>query len=219
MRRLVLINPNTSVATTAAMVEIGQDVAPQAAIQGLTAAFGAPLITDETALREAARAVLSLRTADAMQNADGIIVAAFGDPGLHALRERVGPPVTGIAEAGMAEAAAEGRRFAVVTTTPGLVAAIARRAETYGHGRSFAGTWLTSGDPVEITSDPKRLVAALGEACGRAKLEGRVDAILIGGGPLAVAARALASCLDILITEPVPAAVRLALHRAADPRI
>lgn len=215
MTRLVIINPNTTVATTVSMVEIARRAAPQVEIQGLTAPFGVPLITNETALEEASRAVLALRADSAVQGADGIIVAAFGDPGLIELREHIGAPVTGIAEAGMAEAAAGGRRFAVVTTTPELVAAISRRAERYGHGKAFAGTWLTSGDPSEVTNDPARLVDALGEACRRAKVEGGVDAILIGGGPLAKAARALAGSLDLPIMEPVPAAVRLGLARAA----
>ncbi|WP_239519851.1 aspartate/glutamate racemase family protein, partial [Stenotrophomonas maltophilia] len=71
---------------------------------------------------------------------NGVIVSAFGAPALQNLRQHMTVPVTGIAEAGMAEAAAGGRRFAVVTTTPNLVTSIAGLAERYGHGPAFLGT-------------------------------------------------------------------------------
>lgn len=209
---LLLVNPNTSHATTARMVEIGQAVSADVTIGGLTAPFGAPLIKDETALEEAARATLALVPQIEAADARGVIVAAFGDPGLAALRQRLAIPVTGIAEAGMAEAATAGRRFAVVTTTPALVGAIAGAAARYGHD-TFAGTWLTPGDPAEVMADLDRLVGALHEACLRACRESAAEAIVVGGGPLAVAARRLAGLVKVPLIEPVPAAVRLAAIR------
>jgi Asp/Glu/hydantoin racemase len=102
-----------------------------------------------------------------------------------------------------------------VTTTPLLVPRIARSAAEYGHARVYAGTRLTPGDPAALTADPARLLAALRDACRTAIAEDRVDAIVIGGGPLAVAARALAAEMPVPLVEPVPAAVRLAVARAA----
>ena len=211
MKALILVNPNTSRPTTDAMLRIARNEGGDTPIKGLTAPFGAPLITHETALEEAARAVTSL--APLLGESAGVIIAAFGDPGLPLLRKLVSVPITGIAEAGMAEAAAGGRRFAVVTTTPDLVAAIARTAASYGHARHFAGTWLTPGDPGDVMADPSRLLDALGVACRSAIRDG-AEAVLIGGGPLAVAARGLAGSLDVALVEPVPAAVRLAIQRA-----
>lgn len=207
--RLTLVNPNTSAATTAAMVAIAQ-AAAGAPVQGLTARFGAALITDPDTLATAARAVVDL--APDLAGAEAVIVAAFGDPGLDDLRARLRCPVTGIAEAGMAEAAALSPRFAVVTTTPALAPSIAARAAAGGY-RDFAGTWVTPGDPATVMADPEALVAAPDHACRRAIAEGGAGAIVIGGGPLAVAARALAGTLPVPLVEPVPAAVRLSLSR------
>lgn len=209
--KLVLINPNTNAATTEAMLQLARGAASGRDIAGLTAPFGAALITDEAALEESARAVISL--APLLGDSDGVIVAAFGDPGLATLRARLAVPVTGIAEAGMAEAAFGDRRFAVVTTTPDLVSAIDRTAASYGHAGYYAGTHLTPGDPLDVMADPSRLVEALDAACRHAVRHG-AEAIVIGGGPLAVAARALAGRSDVDLIEPVPAAVRLALKRA-----
>lgn len=208
--RLILVNPNTNAATTQAMVAIAAAVAgPGVAVTGRTAAFGANLITTPQALRQGAQAVVA--QAGSLAGADAVIVSGFGDPGLDGLRAALRCPVTGIAEAGMAEAAAGGRRFAVVTTTPDLVEEIAATARRHGHG-GFMGTWLTRGDPVALTADPVALRGALEEAC-RPAIAAGAQAIVIGGGPLAVAARALAGRLPVPLVEPVPAAVRLSLAR------
>ncbi|MEM8852940.1 MAG: aspartate/glutamate racemase family protein [Pseudomonadota bacterium] len=213
---IALVNPNTSAATTEAMVAIAQETAGvRADIKGVTAPFGAPLITDPDTLAVAADAVLTL--APTLGEYDGVIVAAFGDPGLFAVRERLPCPVTGIAEAGMEEAGAGGRRFAVVTTTPELRASIVETAERYGH-YAFAGTFITPGDPHQLMADADGLVAALGDACHAAVAEGGADAVVIGGGPLAQAARVLAATVPVPLIEPVPAAVRLSLARLAERR-
>ncbi|MGP9820741.1 aspartate/glutamate racemase family protein [Salinarimonas sp. NSM] len=214
--RLTLVNPNTSRATTDAMVAIAAEVAGLP-VRGVTARFGAPLIADPQALAVAAQAVEALADDLAAELADGdaVIVAAFGDPGLAALRARLSCPVTGIAEAGMAEAAAHAPRFAVVTTTPALAPSIAANAQALGH-EHFVGTFVTPGDPLAIMADTDALVAALEAACRRAIDDGGADAIVIGGGPLAVAARRLAGRLPVPLVEPVPAAVRLSRVRLSE---
>ena len=210
--KLALVNPNTSTAITGVMVEIAAETAgARAGVLGHTATFGATLITEPSALAVAAEAVAAL--APALRYADAVIIAAFGDPGLDALRAALDVPVTGIAEAGMAEAAEGARRFAVVTTTPRLCDRIAETAWRYGH-RRFAGTWTTPGDPAALTADPAALEAALAAAVEQAVREGGVDAVVIGGGPLTVAARVLAATARVPLIEPVPAAVRYSLKRA-----
>jgi allantoin racemase len=210
--RLVLINPNTTASVTEMMVGIARSVVPETRIDGLTARFGAQLITSASELAMASKAVAELAPSIADRPPDGVILAAFGDPGLSELRSSLRCPVTGIAEASMSEAAESGR-FAVVTTTPGLVTSISRLAAAYGHGGLFVGTYLTEGDPVELMADAAALHAGLASACQRALTAG-ADTIVIGGGPLSLAARALGDELRWPIIEPIPAAVRLACLRA-----
>lgn len=205
--RLALVNPNTSVATTAAMLAIARRVAPDGLdIVGLTAPFGTPLITTAPALAEAGRAVASLAPDIA---ADGVIVAAFGDPGLDELRLRLSVPVTGIGEA--AFLAAAGRRAAVVTTTPGLAAAIQGMARCYGY--DDLPVVLTPGQPASLMAEPQTLLAALLDACRVAVRKHGAEVLIIGGGPLAEAARALRHLVPVPLIEPVPAAVDLAWQR------
>lgn len=212
--RLLLLNPNTNPATTEAMLALAREAAPAGAvIEGSTAGFGVPLITDAAALAVAADAVAALAANMRLDAFDGVIVAAFGDPGLHRLRALVTVPVTGIAEAGMAEAARLGP-FMVVTTTPALVGAITRTASAYGHGDRFRGVRLTMGEPNEVMANETRLLTRLEAACRDAARDRTIASIVIGGGPLAAAARALRDKLPIALIEPVPAAVRLAAARA-----
>ena len=218
--QLILLNPNTSESTTQAMLKIAQEAANGGAtVEGWTAGFGAPLILNEAALAIAAEAVFSLRDAIRQRNPAGVIVAAFGDPGQALLAAGLPCAVTGIAEAGMAEAAEGGRRFTVVTTTPDLVAAITRTAERYGHGALFLGVRLTPDDPRELMADSGRLEEALFRACEAAMHDDGAEAIVIGGGPLAVAARALNGQLPVPIIEPIPAAVKLAIRRAGQRKV
>jgi allantoin racemase len=175
---IALVNPNTSEATTATMVRIAQaEAGARATVVGVTARFGAALITEPEALAVAAQAVAAL--APELAEADAVIVAAFGDPGLDVLRAALPRPVTGLAEAGMAEAAAGGRRFAVVTTTPDLRDSIAATARRYGHA-GFAGTWTTPGDPAALTADPPALLAArvASRPARRPSAEGGAEAIV-----------------------------------------
>ena len=212
--RLLLVNPNTSRETTDAMVRIAEAAAPEGVtVEGATAPWGVGLITNEVQLATASEAVLDLLRGRATLP-DGVIIAAFGDPALAEARTLLPCPVTGIAEAGMAEAAAGGRPFAVATTMPDLAAAIAATAHRYGHALLFRGVHLTPGDPAVLMADRERLQEALADAC-RAAIAAGAEAVVIGGGPLAMAARAIAPLLPVPIIEPVPAAVRLALERAS----
>ena len=113
----------------------------------------------------------------------------------------------------MAEAAAGGRPFAVVTTTPDLAGAIEASARAYGHGEAMRGVALTEGDVHAVMADHERLAEALAEACARAIETLSAKALVIGGGPLGQAAQALSDRFPIPIIAPIPAAVRLALKR------
>lgn len=219
--RLLLINPNTNTATTEMMAAIARhtladrSLSPGAEhipmLESMTVSAGVPLITDPVALEKAADAVVSALAGSPHSGYDGLIIAAFGDPGLFRARALGHTPVTGIAEAAMAEAPG---RFAVVTTTPHLVGSIADTAALHGHRHRFTGVHLTPGDPAALMASADALLKAMLEACQRAIAADQPESIVIGGGPLAQVARALRPLLPIPVIEPIPAAVRLAVTRA-----
>jgi Asp/Glu/hydantoin racemase len=206
MRTVALVNPNTSADITDDMVEIArQSATGRLEIQGLTAQLGARLIICEAELDEAARAVLALAPGI---TADAVIVSAFGDPAVEAMAKVLSRPVVGIAEASMRAAARGGRRFAVVTTTPGLARRIAGRAETLGLGPHCAAVLATDGDAAALTRSPGDLEASLRKLAVQAVEMHGAEAIVVGSGPLGRVARALRATLSVPVIEPIPEAVR-----------
>ena len=75
----------------------------------------------------------------------------------------------------------------------------------------FSQAELETGDPIALTASVAELEIALAEAVRTAIQTRDIEAVVIGGGPLAVAARTLAPQFQIPIIEPIPAAVRILL--------
>ncbi len=212
MTALLLINPNSSQATTRMMVAIAQaEAGDRAGIRGVTARRGPPMIVTPDALAASAAEVVALGLE---AEADGIIVGAFGDPGLDELKRRAAVPVVGICEAAMREAAEGGRRFGVATTTPELAAAIDAKGAAFAP--LYTGIRLTTGDPFALVADPQALAEALATATAACFADG-AEAVIIGGGPLGQAAVTLEKRFARPVIGPIPAAVRrlLRLLRAA----
>jgi Asp/Glu/hydantoin racemase len=204
---ILLINPNSSAATTAMMCGLAQAAARRFAVRGVTATRSPRMIVTSAQLEAAAAEVVELGIAHAPDCA-AIVVGAFGDPGLAALRARVAIPVAGLCEAAMRVAGRDGRRFAVATVTPELAGAIAARAEALGLGPRYAGLRCTSGDPAALAGDPERLVRALRAQVRLCIEEDGAEAVIIGGGPLGAAARALQAMFAVPVIAPIPCAVR-----------
>ncbi|CAJ0790141.1 Hydantoin racemase [Ralstonia mannitolilytica] len=208
MPNILLINPNASEATTSMMVRIAQDSAPAGCtVVGATAANGPSMIVNEAELAAAAAEVVHTWRAAQIPYA-GVIISAFGDPGVAAVREASAPvPVVGICEASMYEAAEGGRRFGVATVTPDLVAAIDAKAHELGLGARYTGVRLTSGEPRALAANAQALAQALAHAV-QACIDDGAQAVIIGGGPLGQAALSLAHRFDVPIVAPIGAAVR-----------
>lgn len=212
--RLCLINPNTNVATTNMMTAIANEAARgQALFVGRTMEMGPPIITNEQSLLAAAPQVVAAGSLAAATGFAGVLISGFGDPGLQALRQSISIPVTGIAEASMAIASAGGRRFSIVTTTPDLKDAISMAAMRYGCDRLLASVRITPGEAEDIMGEPDLLAMELLELCRTAISTDGAEAIIIGGGPLAVAARRIAPELSVPLIEPVEAGACCAIAR------
>jgi allantoin racemase len=206
--RVLLINPNSSEATTTMMVAIAMSAAADGFdVLGATATRAPAMIVSADALEAAAPEVEEI--ARAHRNAcDGIIVCAFGDPGLAEIKAAMTLPAVGIGESSMLEAAEAGRRFGVATTTPLHKAKIDALPDALGLRSCYTGTRLAEGDPEALMRDPARLRAALAGAVEACIAEDGADAVVIGGGPLGEAARALQPMFTVPVIAPIPAAVR-----------
>jgi Asp/Glu/hydantoin racemase len=164
------------------------------------------MIVTPEALTASSVEVVDIARAHADQ-CDGIIVAAFGDPGLRAVREMLAVPSVGIGESAMVLAAAGGRRFGVATTTPLLKAAIDALPRHLGLQAGYTGSRFADGDPQALMRDPARLRAALADAVEACITQDGAEAVIIGGGPLGEAARELQPMFAVPVIAPIPSAV------------
>lgn len=208
---ILLINPNSSQATSSMMLAIAERaVTGSLAVAVATARRNPQMIVTPQQLTAAADEVIEIGAAHG-DGCLGIIVSAFGDPGLAALKARVDIPVVGICEASMIEAARNGRTFGVATTTPELIEAIDERALDLGLAGQYTGIRCTQGDPLALAGDELRLREALGEAVRQCiELDG-AEAVIIGGGPLGQAAEQLQPHFATPIIAPIPCAVERVL--------
>ena len=212
---VLLINPNTSEATTAMMHRLARAALPEAFdLQSVTAAHGASMITTAAELAISVDEVLVIGRARA-DDVAAIVVSAFGDPGTAALRAEVLVPVIGIGEASMREAATGGRRFGVATTTPGLDAAIVRAATLYGFETLFTGCRISADDPLQLAGNPALQVERLAEAVAECIERDGAEAVVIGGGPLGQSAAELEARVGAFGGVPVIAPIAAAMRAVA----
>jgi allantoin racemase len=165
------------------------------------------MIIDVAALAASAPHVVEIGLSHG-QDVSGVVISAFGDPGIKDLRSKVSLPVVGIAEAAMLEASDDRRRFGIATVTPELVGSIDAMAAELGLAHLYTGTRLTPENPLELAADPDRLIEALRRAVAACIQLDQAEAVIIGGGPLGNAATALSSSFSIPVIAPIPAAVR-----------
>ena len=207
---VILLNPNTSVETTDRMCRLAARVMPERPV-GWSAPTGPDVIVTAAALDRAAQLVAA---AQVPPTARAAIVAAFGDPGLIALQNRLSIPVIGIGAASARAASATGMDFAVVTTTPDLAPQIDALMRTAGDPSRYVGSYFTLGDPVAVMAETGTLDAALLAAIDVA-CDAGARCVIIGGGPLGEAAERLRDRSPLPLFNPVLCAAREAAMQLA----
>lgn len=224
MRRLLLINPNTSAGVSALLQTHAQALAGATArVDVVTARFGAPYIACEASFAVAAHAVLDAwaaaqATARSAGQApfDAVLIACFGDPGLLALRQLCPVPVTGLAEAAFSQASRHGR-FAVVTGGAAWKPMLERLAHTLGYDGHLLDVHTLVQNGAELARDPVAARAALTQACNDAASASGAAAVILGGAGLAGMAQVLQSGVSVPVIDSVSAGVQRALILFGNP--
>jgi len=219
MSTLLVINPNTTVAVTEALVrhvqaELGGDVA----VHGVTAAFGASYIATEVGYAVAAHATLDAYARFVAANGmpDAVLIGCFGDPGLFALRTACPVPVSGLAQAAFHEARRQGQ-FAIVTGGDAWGPMLRRHAQALGCDDELAGIVTVAPSGAALAADPARARALLAAACHDAAARSGARSVILGGAGLAGIAAEIADRIDVPVIDSVRAGARQALRGQAPP--
>ena len=214
MKRLLVINPNTSASVSALLQQHLQTQLDGALeVHTLTARFGAPYIASEATYAVAQHAVLDAwASAHAHgERPDAILIGCFGDPGLFALRDGAGVPVGGLAEAAFATAARHGR-FAIVTGGERWRPMLDRLASSLGFSAALAGIHTVAPSGAQLAQDPVGARSLLAEACREAAARFQAQAVILGGAGLAGMAADIAASVPVPLIDSVSAGGAWALE-------
>lgn len=219
MPKLLLINPNTSVHITELVVATARaHVSEDTEIFGATGRFGASYIMSRAASAIAGHAALDAYAAFGA-DADAVLLACFGDPGLQALSEVAHQPVVGLAQASCIEAAAMGARFAIVTGGASWKPMLEEFVVNLGLADHLAGIETTDMSGAVIAKDPNGALQYLERAIITCAKDRRADVVILGGAGLAGLAHRLAARLPVPLIDSVAAGVRMAEAKMKSSRV
>jgi allantoin racemase len=215
--RYLLINPNTNGLTTQRLQDVLVPQLPKNSnLVVTTASFGATYIACEASHAIAAHACIQAWAEYLEKDKEplaGVLIGCFGDPGLFALREMSGCPVTGLAEASFIQAAAIGP-FSIVTGGERWKPMLHRLANSLGFQNELRHieTVLPSG--AELQANPQMAIECLKTACQNATQQG-ARTIILGGAGLAGYAAQIRSLVDLPIIDSATAGLEVLLKNQA----
>ena len=207
--RILVINPNASLAVTAA-IDTG--------LQALRIAGGPEIVVDT--LRSGPPGIATQSDSDSVvmplaqwvrkDTADAFVLACFSDPGLHAVREAAGGrPVMGIAEWGLLRALTLGERFGIIALSPASVQRQQRYVRQMGLQDRYAGSWPVNASAEDTTSEAIR--ERLAEAGRHLTTHAGADVVVLGCAGMARHRAALQDRLGRPVVEPTQQATAAAL--------
>ncbi|MBE3637578.1 aspartate/glutamate racemase family protein [Mangrovicoccus algicola] len=212
--RLLLVNPNMTVAMTERMAAIARaTVGDRAEIVPLTATRGFPYIASRAEAQIAGGIALEM-IAENLDGIDAVVIAAFGDPGLMGARELFDLPVVGMAEAAVMSAAMMGERFSIVTFSPLMTRWYADCVAATGLGGRFTGVCTPAAREVDVARVRSDLRDDLVALANRAVTEQGADVVILGGAPLAGLAPEIAAEVQAPVIDPIAAATAQAMTLA-----
>ena len=212
MTPLVVINPNSSEAVTDG---IDRAVEPLrrfgVPIECLTLPEGPPGIESQM---QADLTIAPMLALAARQDACGFVIACFGDPGLHALRDQTALPVVGIQEAAVMTALTLGQRFGVIAIMAASIPRHLRACGARGVMDRFAGD-RALGLGVADLADPSKSLDAMIRTGSALRDEDGAQVLIMGCAGMAQYRREIEEATDLPVVEPCQAAVALALWHVA----
>ncbi|MBO6774381.1 MAG: aspartate/glutamate racemase family protein [Marinibacterium sp.] len=209
MNALVVINPNSSQTVTDG---IDRAIDPLRSfgipIRCLTLAEGPPGIESQQQADLTIAPMLKL--AAAQNDAAGYVIACFGDPGLHALRDQTSLPVVGIQEASVMTALTLGHKFGVIAILPASIPRHLRAFGAMGVSGRLAGDRALGLSVADLAEDGKSLNAMI--ATGkRLRDEDGADVLIMGCAGMARFRDPLQDATGLPVVDPAQAAVSMAV--------
>ena len=210
---LIVINPNSSQTVTDG-IDTAIDPLRRFGIniRCLTLAGGPKGIENQ---RQADLTIAPMLTLAATQaDAAGYVIACFGDPGLHALRDQTALPVVGIQEAAVMTALTLGQRFGVIAILPTSIPRHLRAFGAMGVLDRLAGD-RALGLGVADLADPDKSLAAMIRTGQKLRDDDGANVLVMGCAGMAHYRDRLEQETGLPVVEPCQAAASMALGQIA----
>jgi len=207
--RLLVINPNISEDVTRLIErEALRSAAPATEVVLATARHGFEYIETRFESLVAAGAVAEL-VAEHHGQVDGVLVAAFGDPGIPALKEISDVPLMGITEAALCAAALQGQRIAVVAISDRITPWYRDCIDRFGLGSRVVSIRSIKEALGGIGAVQDDFQDVLVDLAGAAVREDGADVVILAGAPLAGLARNVRGLIPVPVVDGIAAGVRM----------
>ena len=208
--KILLLNPNTSAAVTDRMLAVAQDVASSSTeIIPLTAPRGVPYIATRAEALIGGTIALEM-FAEHLSDVDAVIIAAFGDPGLGAMRELASVPVIGLAAAAILTSCMLGRRFSIVSFAQALGPWYEECVDYHGLRGRLAAIRLAEAPFTSVADVQNEMMDLIVEMANRTAVVDEADVVILAGAPLAGLAERIADRVSVPVVDGVAAATRQA---------
>ena len=205
---VVIINPNSTMSMTEAMLAQARRSVPGLAFEGWTSHDGPPAIQGAADGAAASAPLLRLVAQAAAEGAEGIIIGCFDDTALEEAGRVAACPVIGIGQAAYHYAALRQWRFSVVTTLSVSVPIIEGNIARQGLAHLVARVRASEIPVLELERDPSRAGAVVAAEAGRAEREDAVSAVILGCAGMVEVVDAVRATLWTPVIDPVDCAAR-----------
>ncbi|MGJ8583809.1 MAG: aspartate/glutamate racemase family protein [Marinosulfonomonas sp.] len=207
---IVLINPNSTVSMTEAMVQTVRADRPGLVVEGWTSALGPAAIQGAEDGDLAVPPMLDLVQQASDKGARAIIIGCFDDTGLDAAQSIAKCPVIGIGQAAYHVASMTSTRFSVVTTLAVSVPILEANVKAYGLAPHLARV-RASGVPVlELEQNPEAAMQAVLDEILQAEAEDDIGAVVLGCGGMVHLPELVREHTELRLIDGVRAAIAVA---------
>ena len=208
--KIMVINPNTSTSMTEHL-RVELEKIKRADTQLTVTCPAAGPITIESAYDEALAVppTLELVRRANQEGYDGVILACFSDPGIHAAKEISDIPVVGIQEASLHAAAMLGWKFTILTPLPQRIPHKHEEVRRYRLEDCLASVRALGMSVAETDSDPARTKKRILEVAARAAEEDGAEVMILGCAGMAGYAAEVERELGVVVLDPSAVALKL----------
>lgn len=208
--KILVLNPNTSQGVTDKIAAVARRAAAAGTeLEFITAPYGVPYIATRTEALIAGQIALEV-IAEREHEWDAVVLAAFGDPSLSALREIFSIPIIGLAEASMLMACPLGRNFSIVSFSTNLQAWYRECVEWHKMDNRLASIRMLDEPFNDVNAVQSDFEDMLVDLSLRAIQEDGAEVIITAGAPLAGLASRVRDRIPVPVIEGVAAAVGMA---------